>query len=218
MSDRRGDSAPDKRGTSRTKDRPVEGREAYDKRLRETLRDGPEKLKHDFRSATQRAREAETAETSKADGRPEARGSRPEAQGASDRAWVDRGVTDVKLGRVDRREYAGVWETQKTHKYSRKEIEDSLRSLPEVQKRIATGATPEQMHALRSSANAADRRLGRTYEAYYGGDAIRVEFTRDGRSSVINGRHRLDAADGLGMGELPMHVREQHEKSRGADR
>jgi hypothetical protein len=181
------------------KEAPNDSREAYDQRMEQDLHEAPERFRRDMQRATDRARS--------------------EAEGHAEHEWVDRGVVDTKLARVDPKEYSGVWDEQKTHKYSREGIEASVRSLPDVKNRLVDGATPEEMRALQHSRDPRDRQMGRTYEAYYGSDAVKVDFTADGRTYVENGRHRLDSAVRMGQDQLPMRIREQvarRQRSEGA--
>jgi hypothetical protein len=135
--------------------------------------------------------------------------ARSEVEGQGDYVWVDRGVVDTKLSRIDRKEYAGVWEGQKTHKYSKEEIDASLKSLPEVRLRLGNGTSREELRALVFSSHPQERQIGRTYMSYYESNPIKVEFTAEGKSTVASGRHRLDRAGHHGMDEIPMRVSEQ---------
>ncbi len=126
--------------------------------------------------------------------------------------WVDHGVVDTKLSRIDRKEYAGVWEEQKIHKYSKEEIDTSLQGLPEVRSRLVGGTSLEEMRAFAFSSDPHERQIGRTYMSYYESDPIKVELTADGKSTVASGRHRLARADHHSIDEVPMRLSEQIRK------
>ncbi|MBI5169530.1 MAG: hypothetical protein HZA61_08590 [Candidatus Eisenbacteria bacterium] len=129
--------------------------------------------------------------------------------------WVGRGVRHEKVSGVDRTEYAGTWDSQKHHKYTRESIDASLRSLPEVRRRLDAGSTPDDLRRLHASADPRERQLARTFDSYYGQDAITIERDAQGRTRVLNGRHRLDSADQMGIDDLPMHVVEQVRRESG---
>jgi len=158
-----------------------------------------------------------TDAVSKADRHKETRPVR-EAEGKADYVWVDRGVVDTKLSRIDRKEYAGVWEDQKTHKFSKDEIDASLKRLPEVRSRLGKGTSRDELRALVWSSDTKERQVGRTYKSYYESDPIKVDFTADGRSTVASGRHRLARADHLGMDDLPIRISEQTRRKKEEDR
>lgn len=132
--------------------------------------------------------------------------------------WRSRGVRSERVSGIDRGEYAGTWDSQKSHKYTREQIEGSLRTLPEVHRRLDAGEKPEDLKALHGSADAREREIAQTYDSFYGTDAITIERDAQGRTRVLNGRHRLDSADQLGMDDLPMHVVEQVRREREGDR
>jgi hypothetical protein len=200
-----------------------ETREQYKERLRDELRGGPERLKKQLRLSDERTRpehgdgtrerrntvEQQQRPSDAPVDHPRAEKSCREAEGHGDHVWVDRGVVDTKLSRIDSKEYAGVWEEQKTHKYSKEEIDASLKGLHDLRSRFGDGTSREELRALVSSSDPKERQIGRTYMSYYESDPIKVDFTADGRSTVTNGRHRLARADHLGMDEIPIRVNEQ---------
>lgn len=132
--------------------------------------------------------------------------------------WVSRGVRHERVAGVDRAEFAGTWDSQKTHKYTREGIETALRTLPEVRRRLDSGAKPDEIKVLHASADPREREIARTYDSFYGSDAITIERDAEGRTKVLNGRHRLDSADQMGVEDLPMHVVEQVRREREQDR
>lgn len=131
--------------------------------------------------------------------------------------WVSRGVRHERVAGVDRAEFAGTWDSQKTHKYTREGIETALRTLPEVRGRLDAGAKPDEIKALHASPDPREREIARTYDSFYGSDAITIERDAEGRTKVLNGRHRLDSADQMGLDDLPMHVVEQVRRERERD-
>jgi len=219
-------------------DAPRNARESYETRFQADVQSGHTRFERQWKQATERAR-LEEATRLQSRGKATSRdvggamerddphlGAREVAESelehraptdvrkeTSDRrrayVWTDRGVVEAQVGKVQRSEYADVWQAQKTHKYSQTEIDASLRSLPEVRDRLAKGTSSEEFRTMALSTEAAERQIGRSYLTYYETDPIKVDFAADGRSTVVNGRHRLARADRLGIDAVPMHVSEQ---------
>lgn len=213
----------------------IETKDHSNERLRGELRESQERFQRQWKRASDRARKEQTrdghspGERGARDGSDlsesravpsDSRQAEAEFREATERtrrvkveqgdyAWVDRGVVDTKVSRIDRSEYADVWESQKTHKYSKKEIDASLQGLPEVRARLEKGATADELKSLASSQDSASRQVGRTYMTYYETDQIKVDFEADGGATVANGRHRLARADHLGIDDVPIRVSEQ---------
>lgn len=223
-SDARGTS--DRTLSSATRD----AKEQYETRQKQALRHDPQRFKEEFKRAnelaradklrnsdasdeTQALRHNMDSPTTAEEFRRATQRARADSDNGRDHVWADRGVVDTRLSRIDPAEYSKVWEQQRTHKYSPEDIEASLRSLPEVRRRLANGSTPDDLRALRHSNDPTERQLGRTYETYHGGDTITVEFSADGRSHVLSGRHRLASAQRMGMETVPIRVREQTKRN-----
>lgn len=160
--------------------------------LEPELRSGPARFEEEFRRAKGRA----------ADGKESA----PER-------WIDRGVRTTKVARLDARDYQDVWERQREHKHTKREIDASLEGLRQVQERLAAGASPAELRELTRHRSAPERQIGRSYVTYYEADPIRVDVGAEGRCTVVKGRHRLARARALGFEELPLAVMEKVPKT-----
>ena len=71
---------------------------------------------------------------------------------------------------------------------------------------VSSGATIDDLRRLDSSeGRTGPVTLARTYELFFGSDAIRVDL-KGAAPSVINGRHRIWLARQMGVASLPMRV------------
>lgn len=100
---------------------------------------------------------------------------------------------------------------QPTDRATDAQLRSYVRNVDELFSRLAAGATPERLAALRTNgATPHERMLGETYQRMFtaGGRDHRIEAEwTGGRLVVQRGRHRVDAAQREGVPFLPVRVR-----------
>jgi hypothetical protein len=118
-------------------------------------------------------------------------------------SFEDKGMQDVPVAEVKlphREELDDV-------KYA--QVHELSQSLPEVQSRLKQGWTQEQFTELWNSPDKQDQSIARAYDSYYGHG--RIKLSKDGEQpyEITNGRHRIYAANELGIDSVSAHVRER---------
>lgn len=128
--------------------------------------------------------------------------------------WVDRGIQDVAVDQIDTTDMTHVTGPDDFTKVSYGEMAEGFQKLetvvrPEVEK----GAGGDDFYELdqQQGLHYADG-YQRVYDAFYGGDAIKLE--KDGENyRVINGAHRLYVAKEIGIATVPARVSERQRRS-----
>lgn len=91
------------------------------------------------------------------------------------------------------------------------EMRGYVQAIPQVYARLGSGSTSGEMMALRSSQSLEERAVGETYFHVFSPEGldhrIEAEYVRGMGVVVTRGRHRVEAAQHLGVSHLPVHVR-----------
>jgi hypothetical protein len=123
--------------------------------------------------------------------------------------WVDRGVIDVPVGALQKPDdITGPGDFQKV---TMLEMEGGYNKLAAMKPAIDSGIGRESDYwrAVDDSRNLQYQEgYQRVYDAFYGGDAIRVDKVGNAYD-VINGRHRIWLAHEMGLSSIPVHVNEK---------
>lgn len=125
---------------------------------------------------------------------------------APDGSWLARGIQDVPLGQIVLDD-SFVRSAADFHKVSYEVMVVWPRLLEEViRPAVWQGADGDDFTALDARAGL-DYEHGhrRVYDAFYGGDPVRLEWTGDGYR-VVDGYHRLFVARELGLATIPASV------------
>lgn len=127
--------------------------------------------------------------------------------------WVDRGIQDVAVDKIDTSDMTHVNGPEDFKKVSYDEMAKGFQKLETVvQPGVEKGAGGDDFYKL-DQQQGLDYANGyqRVYDAFYGGDAIKLE--KDGEDyRVINGAHRLYVAKELGIQTVPARVKERQRK------
>jgi len=127
--------------------------------------------------------------------------------------WVDRGIQNVAVDKIDTSDMTHVNGPEDFKKVSHDEMAEGFQKLKTVvQPGIEKGAGGDDFYEL-DQQQGLDYANGyqRVYDAFYGGDAIKLE--KDGEDyRVINGAHRLFVAKELGIQTVPARVKERQRK------
>ncbi len=127
--------------------------------------------------------------------------------------WVDRGITDVPVDKIDTSDMTHVNGLDDFKKVSYEEMAEGYRKLDTVVRpEVAKGAGGDDFRKLdqQEGLSYADG-YQRVYDAFYGGEPIRL--AKDGESyTVINGAHRLYVAQREGVGSVPARVIERQRR------
>lgn len=96
-------------------------------------------------------------------------------------------------------------------KASPAEMQAYVASLPSTYQAIRDGATSAQLAAMRQSTDPKMRAVGDAYYHFFSPEGVdhrlEAEVAEDGGLVVTRGRHRVEAAQELGVPMLPVHVR-----------
>jgi hypothetical protein len=120
--------------------------------------------------------------------------------------WVDEGIKPVFVSELPPPD--GIQGTEDFHKISEQEMKAGILRLQEMQPAIASGTGANSDYwAAYDTAHSLEYAVGyqRVYDAFYGNDAIKVNFDGE-KYDIINGRHRIWLAQGMGIDFLPMRV------------
>jgi hypothetical protein len=95
-------------------------------------------------------------------------------------------------------------------KLSESALRAAVSTIPELYRRIDSGACENDFRRMNGSADPKDRLIGETYRHLFSGSAsaqpLRAEFL-DGRGLLVTaGQHRVLEARKLGVAYLPVHV------------
>jgi len=124
--------------------------------------------------------------------------------------WVDSGIKNVPLNKIDVSD-SYVKSPEDFKKVPHNEMVNGFKVLEEeVRPDVEKGATADRFR-VRDQARGIEYPNGsqRVYDAFYGHDAIRLEYDGE-KYRVINGYHRLYIAQELGLSTVPARVIEQH--------
>lgn len=128
---------------------------------------------------------------------------------AGEGEWVDRGIQDVPLDRVDLSD-SPVKDADDFRKVSHEEMAEGFRKLEEeVRPAIEQGADGDYFSRL-DAERSLDYEHGyrRVYDSFYGDGAIKLDKIDD-TYDVVNGYHRLAVARELRLGTVPARVVEK---------
>jgi hypothetical protein len=122
--------------------------------------------------------------------------------------WVDHGIIDVPVKDLPTPE--GVSNTSDfNHHISWENAKSASEQLPDIQKEVNNGKSAEDFSKedeLAGLDNSHGKR--KVYDLYYGNDPVAVEKIGD-QYNIITGRHRIFAAQTLGLETIPARVMEK---------
>lgn len=120
--------------------------------------------------------------------------------------WVEQGIIDVPISQIDTSD-SSVQGAQDFRKVSHKQMVDGLQKLEQVVRpAVQNGADGDYFSEL-DAEEGLEHADGyrRIYDAFYGGEPIRLEKVGDSYQ-VTNGQHRLFVARELGLESIPASV------------
>jgi hypothetical protein len=131
-----------------------------------------------------------------------------QGEGVSTGEWVDHGIMDVPVQDLPTPD--GVSSPADfNHHISWEDARAATEQLPGLQEQVNAGATGDDFSAADDAAGLSyaegQRRL---YDLYYGSDPVYVNKIGD-NYDIISGRHRIYAAQALGMESIPVRVKEK---------
>ena len=124
----------------------------------------------------------------------------------------EKGFFEVDLSQVRTPDVDPNW--QRSHSYSRQQIDGWTRELGEIQRlSVERGTTYEDFKRMRNSKNPAEQALGETHHKFYDhglqtGNHDYVSLAWNGKEYQINnnGRHRVHSAQEMGLRRMPAEV------------
>jgi hypothetical protein len=157
-------------------------------------------------------KQSETPPTDTSSGGPETSEGRAAMSGlsASDVAydWVDRGIQDIPVSRLPRPD--GVTgPADFDHHITHEDAVRVTRGLQVMKPLIDSGHTSEDFAAMdREDGTDYEHGRQRIFDLYYGSDPVRLDKDGD-QYEIVSGRHRLFAAQELGIQTIPARVIEK---------
>ncbi len=128
--------------------------------------------------------------------------------------WIDRGIQDVPLNRIDLRG-EHLYDQQDPRSDSYAQIADGVHKLEDtVRPAVGAGKERDYFQSLDQQQGLDPAKNGYTkvYDSFYGSDPVTV--AKDGRHyEVDKGRHRLYVAQAEGLESLPARVKERQPPS-----
>lgn len=125
---------------------------------------------------------------------------------STEREWIKQGIVDVPVDVLPVPD--GISGADDFRKISMEQMTDGLKKLQEMRYSIDAGIGKNAEYwSMRDHNSGLDYQNGyrRVYDAFYGHDAIRLEYF-NAQWNIINGRHRIWLAKQLGIKSLPASV------------
>lgn len=130
--------------------------------------------------------------------------------------WIDRGIQDVPLNRIDLRG-EHLYDAQDPRGDSYAQIADGVHKLQDtVRPAVGAGQQRDYFQGLdrEQGLDPATNGYTKVYDSFYGSDPVTV--AKDGNHyEVDKGRHRLYVAQAEGLDSLPARVKERQPPSTG---
>jgi hypothetical protein len=136
---------------------------------------------------------------------------RGQTDGTERREWIDKGIQDVPVDRVDLND-SHVQGEKDFKKVSKAEMQEGFEKLETtVRPAVDKGADGDYFSDLdRTQGLDYEHGYRRVYDSFYGNDAIRLDKAGD-TYTVVNGYHRLAIAKEIGLTTVPAWVIERRD-------